>query len=119
VPSNHEINSGVFVECFLKRTQEYWAKLCPVNFVSNSRNVQGKCMRSWKELMKNKLDQKGKYLMAQWLSGRAECCWRWTTFKKICQGSNKWKQSLWHVLKSDQLLTLRLIADLFNRSQKS
>jgi hypothetical protein len=23
VPSNHEINSGVFVECFLKRTQEY------------------------------------------------------------------------------------------------
>jgi hypothetical protein len=68
--------------------------------------------------METILDHKGKYLMAQELYGRAGCSWRWTTFRKTCQGSNKWKQRVWHMMKSARPLTLRLIADPFNRNHK-
>jgi len=64
--------------------------------------------------METKLDHKGKYLMAQGLSGRARCSWRQTTFRKTCQGSNKWKQRVWYMMKSERPLTVRLIADPFN-----
>lgn len=92
VPSNHEVNNGVFVECVIKMDTRILSTIMPYNFASNSTKVHGKFKRSWKELMETKLDHKGKYLIAQGLSGRAGCSWRWTTFRKTCQGSNKLKQ---------------------------
>lgn len=52
-------------------------------------------------------------------SGREGCSWRWTTFRKTIQGSNKWKQRVWHLMKSDRHLTVKLTADPFNRSHKT
>jgi len=69
--------------------------------------------------METKLDHKGKYLMAQGLSGWAGCSWRQTIFSKTCQGSNKRKQRVWYMMKSDRPLTARLIADPLNRSHKA